>query len=251
MQYKFSVPSLVTMRGTLAAVSLAAASVSSWALPPFTLSPSGAGLNGANFIVSDFSTTLFTSPTTFAEQGYLAIRTIEIGDDVAVGFGPSTGYGLYISFNATGTLTSPTAGRFDTLTYTLYGYNGTSARFRFSGVLTTVTTAQPAVALATGALLSGTVETSPSGAPSASAVVTFTPTALGAGFFTSPMPFYTSAETSFINTLSQVTQIPGGFRIRQGGGSFNFIPAVPEPETYAMLLAGLAAVGFVANRRKR
>ena len=29
------------------------------------------------------------------------------------------------------------------------------------------------------------------------------------------------------------------------------IPAVPEPETYAMLLAGLGLVGFAANRRRR
>jgi len=29
------------------------------------------------------------------------------------------------------------------------------------------------------------------------------------------------------------------------------IPAIPEPETYAMLLAGLGLVGFAANRRRR
>jgi len=27
------------------------------------------------------------------------------------------------------------------------------------------------------------------------------------------------------------------------------VPAVPEPETYAMLLAGLALIGFMARRR--
>lgn len=29
------------------------------------------------------------------------------------------------------------------------------------------------------------------------------------------------------------------------------VPAIPEPETYAMLLAGLGLVGFAANRRRR
>ena len=35
-----------------------------------------------------------------------------------------------------------------------------------------------------------------------------------------------------------------------GGAAFN-TPAIPEPETYAMLLAGLALIGFVACDRKQ
>ncbi|HXC40357.1 MAG TPA: PEP-CTERM sorting domain-containing protein [Burkholderiales bacterium] len=32
---------------------------------------------------------------------------------------------------------------------------------------------------------------------------------------------------------------------------FRYVPAVPEPETYAMLIAGLGLMGFVARRRKK
>jgi hypothetical protein len=35
------------------------------------------------------------------------------------------------------------------------------------------------------------------------------------------------------------------------GGDLVATPAIPEPETYALMIAGLAAVGFTARRRKR
>jgi hypothetical protein len=34
-------------------------------------------------------------------------------------------------------------------------------------------------------------------------------------------------------------------------GQILAIAAIPEPETYAMLLAGLGLVGFIAGRRKQ
>lgn len=50
--------------------------------------------------------------------------------------------------------------------------------------------------------------------------------------------------------------LPGSYQLRIGGtgvggygGSLNVTP-VPEPETYAMLLAGLGLMGFTARRRK-
>jgi hypothetical protein len=41
---------------------------------------------------------------------------------------------------------------------------------------------------------------------------------------------------------------PSGLRVEFSGS--NITAAVPEPETYAMLLGGLALMGFVARRRK-
>ena len=63
-----------------------------------------------------------------------------------------------------------------------------------------------------------------------------------------------SAVSSFINSPSQVLPLSGGFaggfRITQGGGSVNFTSPIPEPETYALFLAGLAAVGWTVRRRR-
>ncbi len=50
----------------------------------------------------------------------------------------------------------------------------------------------------------------------------------------------------FVNDVS----LTAGHKIAVSGTILSQVTAVPEPETYALLVAGLAAVGFMARRRK-
>ncbi|UXH80572.1 flocculation-associated PEP-CTERM protein PepA [Roseateles amylovorans] len=251
---------------TLLALALAAASASASALPAFTWDPTAAGLNGAaftadNLLISNYSTVTFGASDTFTETGYLTVSAAQLGGGAVLPTGLNSTYGLYIQFTGTGTLTTngapgttATLGKLDTLSYTLYGYNG-SASFGVTGK-TPTETATGEIALASGTLKFGNVATVPSGDgttfnPSANA--SLTANWLAPGFFADPSVPYTVALTSFSNTTSQVTPFADGtgFSISQGGGSINFATPVPEPASYAMLLCGLAAIGFVARRRNR
>ncbi len=272
MHTKVSSRSAAGLPRFIAALTLCAASAASWALPMFTLLPNNAvpSLNGGavtadNIIVSDFSHVTVDAITgDFTDTGMLSVQSFQLAGAVAASTGLNTTYGLYITFSGTGTqtpgnlLTDFTHGTFTTLDYTLWGFNGGPATFGFDGANNVTTTAVGAFALATGSLVSGTVGTAPadnngtaSFVPSANATLKFVTMPGQLAFFDDPVPFYNLAFAAFTNTVSQVEVIsPYEFRIRQGGGAFNFATAIPEPESYALMLAGLGAIAFVALRRK-
>jgi hypothetical protein len=254
--------SRATVARAFATVALAAGCASSWALPVFTLTPAAVGLTGSpvtadNIILSDFSRVNFTGGGNFNETGFLSITSFQLGGTNLVTPGLNSTYSLYFQFTGTGHLTlgsdpstGPTFGQFDALTYTLYGATGNST-FSLPGDVPTVSSTAPQV-LATGSLLNGIVFSgvlSPSFVPGASATMTFG-VAPGKESFFSPQPFYNVAVTSFVNPISTVHPITGGFTINNGGGSLNFATPIPEPETYALMLAGLGAVAFMARRRR-
>ena len=240
------------------AVAIAVATLcagASAALQPFKFNPAAAGLAGAlfsadNVLISDYSAALL-SGSTFSESGYLSVSAFQLGGTTIIPTGLNSTWGMYIKFNGAGTTTSPTTGTFTSLDYTLYGYNG-SATFGFTGN-TPTETATGEVTLASGSLIYGGTTSSGSGTsftPSANANLTFNTSGAPVGFFDSPKPFYNLAITAFTNTSSEVETFDGGFRIRQGGGSINFATSpIPEPGTFALMLGGLAAIGFVARRR--
>jgi len=264
------------LRLTVLCTALGAAYSASAQLPPFTLNPAGttptplAGsqVRADNIIISDFSTVRLTG-TTFSDSGFLSVQSFQLGGTTVPAGGLNTTYGLFFEFSGTGSVTAanpattPTFGQFTGLNYTLYGYNGPAANFGFDGADNPTTSVVPGsrVTLATGSLLPGanqssvgTTPQSPSFNAFASANLSFNPTAAAGTFFLDPRPFYNVAVSSFINSPTQISPVTGGFangfRITQGGGSVNFTSPIPEPETYALFLAGLGAIGWVARRRR-
>lgn len=60
----------------------------------------------------------------------------------------------------------------------------------------------------------------------------------------------TVTQIGAISTLDSLSLSASTFNFDAGAGTLTFLTPVPEPETYAMLLAGLAAIATIVRRRK-
>lgn len=76
---------------------------------------------------------------------------------------------------------------------------------------------------------------------------------IGSGLATDTKTFYFSSRTNFITS-----DLGGGSILSNTAAytpsiqySYSYVAAVPEPEIYAMMLAGLGLIGFLARRRKQ
>lgn len=85
---------------------------------------------------------------------------------------------------------------------------------------------------------------------------------INVSIFTAANTLVSAGPTGASSVLFDVPLMPGasyyyrvtGLATGQSGGFYSFLASaapIPEPETYALMLAGLAVEGFMAQRRRR
>jgi len=221
---------------------------------PFNVDPTAIGEAQASFeaVVVNFNyeaTVGQTAGGVFTESGLATFSTFNNPFNTPLsasdtGLNLAGGYNLYATFDATGTAAAAPGG----------GLNGVFNSFDISFFAdpdrnTTTLGTTPGgsmgddVLVATGTLLNGGFHVFP-GLAQGDFAVTVDANSVG-GFF-SGIPIL---ELTGVNT--RITGVgPGEFTNGSIIGSGN-VQAIPEPETYALMLAGLGALGFVARRRRR
>jgi hypothetical protein len=195
----------------------------------------------------------------FTESGYLTKASFaNSGAAVAsqLNAAGSNGYGIYGLFTINGTAAAQNGGilaTFESASLSLFLDPGQNTTFSFSGNtaaaggttgddrLLATYTLQQGQAHVFGGLANGDFDT----------ILNMTLTPFGQTYFNSPSPFY--AIENFggnTQTISGASLTSSFVASATGAGTELFIAPIPEPETYALMLAGLGAIGFVARRRK-
>ena len=209
----------------------------------------GGPLNGDLFTESGFLT-----KASFADGGS-AVPSQLNGSQAGT---LENGYGIYGLFDITGTASQNSTGgitaTFTSATLTLYIDPDQNTTLGFAGNIA----ARSGVfgedyAIATYTLLVGEAHVFPSLANGDfDTILNMTLTPAGQAFFASPNPFYTlenfGGNTQTITGASFTAPFVADVT---GAGTELFLTPIPEPETYALMLAGLAAVGFIGRRRKQ
>jgi hypothetical protein len=199
----------------------------------------------------------------FTESGYLTKASFANGGSaVPSQLNSLNGYGMYGLFTITGMAAQQGSGitaSFQTATMTLWIDPSQNTTLGFTGNTAVATggtgddyaivtyTLQQGEAHVFGGLANGDFDT----------LLNLTLTNNGTlqdgeSFFSGPHPFYMLENFGGnIQTITGASLTSGFVANVSGAGTEILMAPIPEPETYALMMAGLGAMGFVARRRKR
>ena len=201
----------------------------------------------------------FDGDDPFTEWGYLTKASFANGGSaVPSQLNSLNGYGIYGIFTIMGTAAQDGSGiraTFSSAALTLYVDPGQDTTLGFNVGNMAVTTGgagedyaianytlQEGEARVFGGLANGDFDT----------ILNLSLTTDGEAFFSGPRPFYLlenfGGNTQTITGASLTSSFVASV---SGAGTEIFMAPIPEPETYALMLAGLGALGFVARRRRR
>lgn len=235
----YRIRSLAVRTAVAAAVIAACAGASAASFDPTSVGISAPSFEFDTLTVNDFAS-ISSSGTSFSETGDLSISSVSLGGTTFTPTGFGTDYGLYVTFTASGS-----SGVLTSLNYNVFAYTGPFATFD-------VTAAGATKSGSVGTLVGGGMLLPGTGNSYGGDGVNFAYLAantLSFGSIGGAFSSATSAFASFTNDKSTLFPSDSGFLVKGGGGTIHITSAVPEPETYALMLGGLAAVGFVSRRR--
>jgi len=265
------------LTATVAILALGISSqASAQAFPSFTVDPNGAfgavggphqGPFKADFITGNSSTLVTTSGSPTAHgAGWVNLSSfVNAGSNVlATTSGLNNSWQMWAEFTYDVSLTGGAYAKPGS-TYNVTNLNvafwadpsiATPTRFTSasnSGEAATVAHGTDAFQFGSADLIVGVANINTLGGTSFNSTNNFLLNDAGTSLFPNPAPFHTIQSNEFNNTTQGVFIDPQGrfIALNETSGGVDFNPShIPEPETYAMLLAGLGLMGFMTRRRK-